>query len=391
MKQITKIIHNDIIQNYDKIIPVTYPIVTSSTYKISNIDNITSEKYTYSRSDNPTRNLLEKNLAKLENGKYGLTFSSGLGVLTCISKLQHAENGIIASHDLYGGTKRFLNNIYNNYVIYVDFNDLNMNELIDFLENNKNKILWIETPSNPLLEIIDLNRIFKYTKQYNILTIVDNTFLSPIFQNPLNLGADIVIHSVTKYINGMSDVVMGCMMTNNIKIYEELKYLQNAMGVIPSPFDCYLVNRSIKTLELRMKRHEFNALKIAKLLENTQNVVKVIYPGLSSYKRTFTLNTQMSGYGGMITFYISGNNTHVRMFLNNLKIISLAESLGGVETLIEQPSTMTHSSIDSKEREKLGISDNMIRLSVGLENYMDIYGDIKQSLNYNTLLINSKL
>ena len=391
MNTITKIIHNDIIQNNDKIQPVTYPIVTSSTYKISNIDNITNEKYTYSRSDNPTRNLLEKNLAKLENGKYGLTFSSGLGVLTCISKLKAAENGFIASHDLYGGTKRYLNNIYNNYVTYVDFNSLDLVDLDGFLKENQNKILWIETPSNPLLEVIDLKRIFFYTEKYNILTVVDNTFLSPIFQNPLTLGADIVIHSVTKYINGMSDVVMGCMMTNNEKLYNELKYLQNALGIIPSPFDCYLVNRSIKTLELRMKKHEYNALKIAELLEKTPNVIKVIYPGLKSFKSRFSLDKQMKGYGGMISFYISGNSQHVKLFFKNLRLISVAESLGGIETLIEQPASMTHSSVDKNERERLGISDNMIRLSVGLEDYRDIYNDIKQSLNYNDILLDSKL
>ena len=333
-----------------------------------------SELYTYSRSDNPTRKLLETNLAILEKAKYGLSFSSGLGVLTCLSHLDIFDNGVIASHDLYGGTKRFFNEVLSKEIKYLDFSGLSNDQIGNIFNNTTINIVWIETPSNPLLETLDISRISRLCHKYKKYLVVDNTFLSPIFQNPLELGCDIVIHSITKYINGMSDVVMGCMMTNNDFFYKKLKYLQNAMGIIPSPFDCYLVNRSIKTLPLRMSKHEDNAKKLVELLKVHPNIDKVIYPK--------KIPKQMKGCGGMISFYIKGDLSQTKSFLNNLKMIPLAESLGGVESLIEHPGLMTHASINEDERKKLGIADNLIRLSVGLENVEDIYKDIEQSLSF---------
>lgn len=377
----TKILNNDYKfyhENVDCLNPVIYPIVTSTTYKIKDLDKINQEKYTYSRSDNPTRQLLQDNLAILENGKYAYCFSSGLGALTTVCHLNIASLGIIASHDLYGGTKRYFNNIFQQHVEYLDFNSLDDKQINDVFNKTNEKLVWIETPSNPLLEIIDIQKISDLCHKYNKILCVDNTFLSPIFQNPLDLGADIVTHSITKYINGTSDVVMGCLICNDDKISSDIKYLQNAMGIIPSPHDCYLVNRNIKTLEIRMSKHQENAFKIAELLNENPLIERVIYPGLDQYN--YKLKKQMKGFGGMISFYIKGGLRESKKFLNSLKIIPTAESLGGVETLIEHPGIMTHASIPISERKKIGITDNLIRLSVGLENHLDIYSDITQAL-----------
>lgn len=280
---------------------------------------------------------------------------------------------MIASHDLYGGTKRFFNQVMKKPIMYLNFNQLTDFDIQESFNHSDIEVVWIETPSNPLLELIDIQRIANLCKKNKKYLIVDNTFLSPIFQNPLELGCDIVVHSITKYINGMSDVIMGCMMTNNKYFSEKLKYLQNAMGVIPSPFDCYLVNRSIKTLKLRMLKHQDNAIKLVELLEKHPKIKKVLYPK--------QIPKQMLGTGGMISFYLDGNLEDVTSFLNNLKMIPIAESLGGVESLIEHPGLMTHASVDSEERLKYGITDNLIRLSVGLEELDDIYNDINQALS----------
>ena len=379
----TKIITNDnkfFSEEKLKLNPVIYPIITSSTYKVNDINKLDKEKYTYSRSDNPTRNILEHNLALLEKAYYGLSFSSGLGAITCINHLKIANNGVLASIDLYGGTKRFFDKVSNHFISYIDFNKISDDILEEIISGMTVNIIWIETPSNPLLQVIDIKRLSKLTKKYNKILIVDNTFLSPIFQNPLTLGADLVVHSVTKYINGMSDVIMGAIMTNNKILYNELKFLQNAMGVIPSPYDCYLVNRSIKTLELRMIRHGENALIIANRLCKHNLIEKVIYPGLNNSQNKI-VSEQMLGGGGMISFYLKFNLEQTKKFLNNLKMIPIAESLGGIETLIEHPALMTHAGISKENREKIGITDNLIRLSVGLENEFDIYTDIIQALN----------
>lgn len=367
----SEIYTNDIkIQKECRIQPVIYPIVTSSTYKID-ISELDKEKYTYSRSDNPSRDILERNLAVLEKCDYALTFSSGLGVLTALSFTDMMKKGVIASHDLYGGTKRFFNQVWQRPVMYLNFQTMTDGELKDCFRNTNITTIWLETPSNPLLQVLDLKKIVKIAHQYDKKVIVDNTFLSPIFQNPLQLDVDIVVHSITKYINGMSDVIMGCLMTRDKTIYKRLKFLQNALGIIPSPFDCYNVNRSIKTLSLRMIQHQSNAIELVKLLEKHPKIKKVLYP-----KR---IECQMTGQGGMISFYLS-NECRYQDFFTRLEMIPTAESLGGVETLIEHPATMTHASVEQEEREKLGITSQLVRLSVGLEPLETIYNDINQAL-----------
>ena len=367
----SEIYTNDLkIQKECHIQPVIYPIVTSSTYQID-INQLDKEKYTYGRSDNPSRYLLEKNLAVLEKCDYALTFSSGLGVLTALSFTEIMRKGVIASCDLYGGTKRFFNQVWKRPVMYLDFQSMTEGDLKECFRNTGITSIWLETPSNPLLQVLDLKKIVKIAHQFHKKVIVDNTFLSPIFQNPLQLNVDIVVHSITKYINGMSDVIMGCLMTRDQTLYQSLKYLQNALGIIPSPFDCYNVNRSIKTLSLRMKQHQTNAIELVKLLENHPKIEKVLYP-----KR---LEGQMTGQGGMISFYLS-NECRYQDFFNRLEMIPTAESLGGVETLIEHPATLTHASVEEAERKKLGITSQLIRLSVGLEPVETIYNDINQAI-----------
>lgn len=373
MDKITKIIHNKITDN------IIDPIYLGNINNIK-IDDIENTKNIYGRCNNTTRELLENNLSLLEESKYSLTFSSGMSVIDIVSHLKNFNNGILASNDLYGGTKVYFNKIYKHNIEYYNFNLYNDIELDNIFQKFKNKVLWIESPSNPLLEIYNLEKISILCKKYNILSIIDNTFLTPVFQQPLKLGFDIVIHSISKYINGNSDVIMGCLMTNNYKIYEELLFYQKNIGSIPSSFDCYLVNRSIKTLYLRMKQHEYNAINIAKLLESNMHIEKVIYPGLKTYKTNFELNKQISGYGGMISFYIK-KYINVNHFLNNLKIIYIAVSLGGPETLIQTPYNLTHNDLSIEEKQNLNITPYLIRLSVGLENFNDIYNDIDNSLN----------
>ena len=389
---ISKIISNDLLKTYNNN-PVIKPLTFSSTFKINCLNEVKNEQFTYSRSNNPTRQLLEDNLAILENGKYALTFSSGSGALTCLSYLLNENDKILSCHDLYGGSKRFFNTILKNKVDYIDFNNYslidienifkNENELIKKSKINKTlkpikkiKIVFIETPTNPLLHIISFKKLGILCKKYNKLLIVDNTFLTPIFQNPLDYNADIVLHSISKYINGHSDVIMGGLITNNKEIYNKLKYLQKSLGIIPSPYDCYIVNRSMKTLEVRMEKHQNNAIYIAKKLENHPQLEKVIYPGLNKTK----LPCHMKGFGAMISFYINGDINDVNKFIKKLKTIPLAESLGGIETLICHPASMTHNSVDKKERKKIGITDNLLRLSVGIEDKKYILNDILLAL-----------
>jgi cystathionine gamma-lyase len=376
MNKYTRLLHNNCNNS------IIDPIYLGTINNVKNMDEYENIKNIYSRCGNSTRDLLEKNLAILEDANFSLTFSSGMAILSILIHLNIFKNGIIACKDLYSGTKIFFNDIYNYSIEYIDFNNYNDIQLNNLLCKHQNKILWIESPSNPLLEILDLNKISNVCKKYNIISIVDNTFLSPIFQNPLNLGFDIVTHSISKYINGMSDVIMGCIMTNNEEIYTNLLLLQKNIGSIPSPFDCYLVNRSLKTLYIRMKQHEQNALKVASLLEKNKYIKKVIYPGLDSYKTNIDLKKQMCGFGGIISFYLY-TYININKFLNDLQIIYVTVSLGSAETLIQQPYNMTHYDLTKEERENLNITPHLIRLSIGLEDYNDIYNDINNSLNLN--------
>ena len=375
---ISKIIGNDL-KNI-KSTPVISPITLSTTYKINDLNSVSNMDFTYSRANNPTRKLLEDNLALLENGKYGLTFSSGSSALTCLTHLLEDDEEILACHDLYGGSKRYFNNVLKNKVNYIDFSKYTLDNIATMFESNtlgKIKIVFIETPTNPTLNIIPFKRLGNLCRMYNKLLVVDNTFLSPIFQNPLDNNADIVLHSCSKYLGGHSDIIMGCLMMNNRKLYEKLKYLQNSLGVIPSPFDCFMLNRSIKTLELRMKKHQSNAIFISKKLVEHPKIFKVLYSGLNKEN----IPCHQKGYGGTLSFYIKGNHYDCNKFIKNLQSIPLAESLGGVESLINHPKTMTHASLDSEELRKLNITDNFFRLSVGIEDKEYIWNDLKQALD----------
>jgi len=356
------------------------PISLSSTFAQFKVGVKYPGGYEYSRSGNPTRDAFEKCVASLENGKYGLAFSSGLGATTAITNLLKSGDHIICGNDVYGGTGRYFRKVATKMGIEVDFIDFNDFELFEKTLKKNTTMIWLETPTNPNLTIFDILKISKL-KNKETLLVVDNTFMSPYFQLPLNLGADIVVHSVTKFLNGHSDVVMGVAVTKNEIIYENLKFLQNAMGIVPSPFDCFLALRGVKTLHLRMERSSKTALVIANFLESSNKILKVSYPGLKSHPQYELGKKQMTGDGAMITFFLKGGIKQSQQFLENLKIFVLAESLGGVESLAEHPAIMTHASVPPDQREKLGIKDNMIRLSVGIESEKDLLNDIKNALD----------
>lgn len=353
------------------------PIFQTSTYVQKSPGK--HQGYEYTRSHNPTRSRLEENLASLESAKHAIVTSSGL---SCMSLIMHAlpkGSKIISSDDVYGGTYRLFNTVFNERHEY-DFIDTTNLKTVEEHLKNKPKLIWLETPTNPLLKISDIEKICKLAKKYNVMTVVDNTFMSPYFQRPIELGADIVVHSLTKYINGHSDVVGGVMMTNNTIFYKSVWTLQNSIGPSQSPFDSWLVLRGIKTLAIRMQAHEKNAKKIAMFLEAHSKVERVIYPGLKSHPQHKIAKKQMYGFGGMITFFIKGGLKESKKFLENTKLFALAESLGGVESLVDHPAIMTHASIPKKVRDEIGISDNLIRLSVGIEDCDDLIADLEKSL-----------
>lgn len=356
------------------------PIHLSSTFARKKIDTPTSG-YEYSRSLNPTRNALEMRLASLEGAEYALAFSSGMAAeTTVILSLLQSSDHVIAFDDLYGGSKRLFNRVFgerfNIHFTYVDAR--NIATLIESIQKNT-KMIWLETPSNPLLKICDIATIAEICKKNNLLLVVDNTFMSPYFQNPLKFGADITLHSTTKYMNGHSDSVGGAIMLNDKTLYEKLKFHQNAIGAILSPFDSYLVLRGTKTLALRMKKHEENAIKISAFLEKEPQVQRVLYPGLKSHPEFDLAKNQMTGFGGMISFELKADLLVSKYFVENLKYFLIAESLGGVESLIEIPSLMTHASLSKSERERIGIKDGLIRLSVGVEHIDDLLQDLEQA------------
>lgn len=359
---------------------VVIPIHLSTTFARKEVDKPTCG-YEYSRTGNPTRDALEKRLASLEHAKFALAFASGMAAETiiCLTLLKSGDH-VVAFDDLYGGTKRLFNKVFSqNYKIefsYVDAVDI---ENVKNVIKSNTKLIWLESPTNPLMKLCDIKAISEIAKEQNILVVVDNTFMSPYFQKPLLLGADIIVHSTTKYLNGHSDSIGGAIMLSDKEIYNKLKFNQNTIGSILSPFDSFLVLRGIKTLAIRMREHEKNAIKIAEYLESSPKVKKVIYPGLKNHPQHELVKKQMSGFGGMLSFEIIGTLKEAKTFLENLKIFSLAESLGGVESLIEHPASMTHASISKEEREKVGITDSLIRVSVGIENVTDLIEDIDNS------------
>lgn len=355
------------------------PIFMTSTY-VQDSPGV-HKGYEYTRSHNPTRTRLEKNLASLEKGKYALVTGTGMGAISLILHALPTGSKILCADDVYGGTYRILNTVFKDIheTHRVDTTDIKAIE--EKLNSEKFNLIWLESPTNPLLKISDIKKISELAKKKRVKTVVDNTFMSPYFQNPLELGADMVLHSMTKYINGHSDALGGAIITNHKKTYEKLWYLQNAMGPSQSPFESWLILRSIKTLALRMKAHEKNALAIAKFLEKHPRVERTYYPGLASHPQYKLAKKQMTGFGGMISFSIKGNLSHAKRFLKKLKVFALAESLGGVESLVEHPAIMTHASIPKEEREALGISDTLIRLSVGLEDIEDLKKDLEKALS----------
>lgn len=337
--------------------------------------------FEYGRSGNPTRNVLENCLAALDNGKYGLTFSSGLGVTTAVITMLKAGDHIVAGDDLYGGTNRLLRNVALKMNISIDFIDATDMSKVEAALKPNTKLVWIETPTNPLLKVIDIEAVCKVAhKLPEVVVVVDNTFLSAYLQRPLDLGADVVMYSLTKYMNGHSDVIMGAAVMNDEALYEKLKFLQNATGIVPSPFDCYLVNRSLKTLSLRMERHKSNSLAVAKFLEKHPKVERVLHPGLPSHPQHELAKKQSFGHSGIMSFYIKGGLEESSKFLKSLKVFILAESLGGYESLAELPSVMTHASVPEEQRAVLGITDGLVRISVGLEDPDDLIEDLKQAL-----------
>jgi len=354
------------------------PIFQTSTYVQESPGK--HKGYDYSRTHNPTRTALEKNIASLEEGGYGLAFSSGLSAILAVTQLLNAGDHVICCDDVYGGTFRLFDKVLKRYALESDFIDLTNPQSLERYIKSNTKLVWLESPSNPLLKLIDIEAVAHIAKKKNILIAVDNTFATPFFQKPLKLGADIVMHSTTKYLNGHSDVIGGALVTNNKELYDKLQFLQNAAGAVPGPFDCFLVLRGIKTLAVRMERHAGNAMKIAQFLEGHPKVRRVIYPGLRSHPQHELAKKQMAGFGGIITFFIKGGLAAARRFLERVKIFSLAESLGGVESLIEHPAIMTHASLPKEVREKTGISDELIRVSVGIENVDDLIEDLESAL-----------
>lgn len=354
------------------------PVSLSTTFKQSSAGVHTG--YEYSRSGNPTRHNFESAVAALEGGKYGLAFASGSSVTATILNTLHSGSHLISVNDVYGGTYRYFTKVAIHNGVQADFVDLDDAANIKPYFKENTKLVWVESPTNPTLRIIDIRAVADYAHAHGALLVVDNTFMSPYFQNPLSLGADVVVHSVTKYINGHSDVVMGVAVTNNESVYEKLKFMQNSMGAVPSAFDSYLARRGLMTLEVRMQRHAENAQAIAEYLQTHPNIEEVIYPGLPSHPNHELAKQQQRGFGGMISFRIKGNLENANNFLSKLEYITLAESLGGVESLIELPAIMTHGAVSPEDRAKLGITDTLLRLSVGIENVEDLIADIKQSL-----------
>ena len=371
----TKAIHSG--QEPDKSTgAIMVPIYASSTYVQESPGK--HKGYEYSRTQNPTREAYEKCIADLESGEHGFAFASGMSAADAILGLLKVGDEVIAIDDLYGGTRRLFEKVVSikseltfKFIDYKEFTNLQ-----NYI-TNKTKMIWVETPTNPLLKLVDFKSLREISK--SIFTVVDNTFASPIIQRPLEYDIDIVMHSATKYLNGHSDMIGGVAVTNRKDIAEKLAFLQNSIGAIQGPFDSFLALRGLKTLPIRMERHNYNAKNIAEFLESSNKIEKVIYPGLRSHEQHNLAKDQMQGYGGIVSFYLKANMSQTKRFLESCNIFSLAESLGGVESLIEHPAIMTHASVNKPLRENLGITDNFIRASVGIEDLDDLIEDLNHA------------
>jgi len=378
MKFNTKTIHGG--QEHDKAYgSVMPPIYQTSTYAQSTPGG--HKGYEYSRTHNPTRNALEKSFASIENGNYGLAFGSGLAAIDAVIKLLKPGDEVISTNDLYGGTYRLFTKIYEAFGIKFHFIGMENASKIEMYINKNTKLIWVETPTNPMLNIIDLEAVSKIAKKYEVLLAADNTFATPYLQKPLDLGADIVMHSATKYLGGHSDVVMGALVVKEKELADKLYFIQNASGAVCGPQDSFLVLRGIKTLHVRMQRHCENGRAIAAYLEQHPKIEKVYWPGLKTHPNHDIAKAQMKDFGGMLSFTTKGNSYEASIrIVEKLKIFTLAESLGGVESLSGHPASMTHASIPKEEREKTGVIDSLIRLSVGIEDIDDLISDLDQAL-----------
>ncbi|MFV8225464.1 cystathionine gamma-synthase [Christiangramia aquimixticola] len=359
---------------------VMTPIYQTSTYKQSTPGG--HKGFEYSRSGNPTRSALESLLASIENGKFGLAFGSGLAAIDAVLKLFKPGDEIISTNDLYGGSYRLFTKLFEGLGIKFHFIGMQNADAIEEFINENTKLIWVETPSNPMMSIIDIEAVSKIAKKHEVLLAVDNTFATPYLQLPLDLGADIIMHSATKYLGGHSDVVMGGLVVNDEKLAEKLYFIQKASGAICGPQDCFLVMRGIKTLHLRMQRHCENGEAVANFLRSHPKVDKVFWPGFKNHPNHDIAKKQMKGFGGMLSFSTKENTLESAIrIVENLKVFTLAESLGGVESLAGHPASMTHASIPKEERIKTGVVDSLIRLSVGIEDEEDLIADLEQAIN----------
>jgi cystathionine gamma-lyase len=356
------------------------PIFQTSTYVQESPAK--HKGYAYARGANPTRNALQKSIAALENGKFSICFSSGMGATDAVIKLLNPGDEVITSNDLYGGTYRMFKRIFEKYGIKFHFIDLTDINNVNAYINSKTKLFWLETPTNPLMNIVDIKGCVDIARKHNALVAVDNTFASPYLQNPLDLGADIVMHSVTKYLSGHSDVIMGALVINDEKLYQELAFIQNSCGAVPGPQDSFLVLRGIKTLHLRMERHCSNGKKIATFLTEHPKVGKVYWPGFTDHPNHAIAKKQMKDFGGMLSFTLKDDSLEKAIkLMESFELFSLAESLGGVESLVNHPASMTHASIPKEERAKSGLVDSLIRLSIGVEDVDDLLEDLTLALS----------
>jgi cystathionine beta-lyase/cystathionine gamma-synthase len=358
---------------------VMTPIYQTSTYAQKAPGE--HQGYEYARTQNPTRSVLEKNLAALENGSHGIAFGSGLAAMDAVLKLLNPGDEIISTNDLYGGSYRLMTAVYERYGIKAHFVDLNDLQAIRDHINDKTKLLWVETPTNPMLNIVDIEAVCQIAREKGILSCVDNTFASPYLQNPIDLGADIVLHSATKYLGGHSDVVLGALVTNSEELAQKFYFFQNAVGAVPGPQDCFLILRGIKTLHLRVERSCQNAAQIAEFLKSVDRVANVYYPGFSDHPGHAVAKKQMRHFGGMVSFDLKDDEFEkAKAVLSHTSVFTLAESLGGVESLIGHPASMTHASIPREKRLAVGLTDSLIRLSVGVEDVEDLMADLESAL-----------
>ena len=380
MKFNTKVIHGG--QHHEPATgAVNVPVFLTSTFAQKSPGQLLSG-YEYSRGANPTRQALEDSLASIENGARGLAFGSGLAAIDCVLKLLSPGDEVIAVDDLYGGSYRMFTRLFEKYQLKFTFIGFDNVEELESVITDKTKLIWLETPTNPLMKLVDIKMVADAVKGKDILVAVDNTFATPYIQKPLDLGADIVMHSATKYLGGHSDVIAGALIAKDAELGEKLHFIQFASGGILGPHDSYLVLRGIKTLALRMQRHSDNGFEIAKFLENHSLVEKIYYPGLSSHPQYDLATKQMTEFGGMVSFtFKSGKKEDAIKFLENIKVFTLAESLGGVESLANLPAMMTHASIPEDKRAVLGITDDLVRLSIGIEDAEDLIADLEQAFN----------